>query len=174
MVRGTVPMKDGMLLVACAIERPSASVMTQAKSFDSRTIVENEVRTSETAASSTIEIRRRQSNSNVIPFSIVPQQVSPSFDVNIRGGDDLRPFFPLGPEELARLLRRSANDRKRQRIPHVLQIAGAQDLVDVAVERADDCIRNASAGRHREPAGRIEAGNGQLADGRNLRQDFAA
>src|SRR6516162_9330624 len=135
-------MKDGMLLVACAIERPSASVMTQAKSFDSRTMVENEVRTSETAASSTIEIRRRQSNSNVIPFSIVPQQLSPSFDMDVRGGDHLRPFLPLGPEELARLFRRSADDRKRERIPHVLKIAGTQDLVDVAVERADDGIGN--------------------------------
>src|ERR1700758_3253112 len=139
-------MNDGMLLVACAIERPSASVMTQAKSFDSRTIVENEVRTSETAASSTIEIRRRQSNSNVIPFSMSPRKPSPSLDVNIRGGDDLRPFFPLGPEELARLFRRSADDGKRERIPHVLEIAGAQDLVDLVVERADDGIRNGRTG----------------------------
>ena len=45
MVRGTVPINEGMLSVACASERPRASVSTQAKSFDSRTMVENEVRT---------------------------------------------------------------------------------------------------------------------------------
>src|SRR6516162_3527318 len=143
MVRGTVPMKDGMLLVACAIERPCASVMTQAKSFDSRTIVENDVRTSDTAASSTIEIRRRQSSSSVIPFSMLSSSLAqfasaPSFDVNICGRDDLRPLLTLGPEELGRPLRRSSDDGESQRIPHVLKIARAQDLVDVAVQRVDD------------------------------------
>ncbi len=70
MVRGTVPMKDGMLSVAWAIEPPWASVSTQAKSLDSRTTVENEVRTSAAAASSTIEISRVHSTSSVIAFKV--------------------------------------------------------------------------------------------------------
>ena len=45
-------------------------MITQAKSFDSRTIEENEVRTSEAAASSTTEISRRQSSSRVMPFNM--------------------------------------------------------------------------------------------------------
>src|SRR5687768_15385091 len=65
MLRGTVPMNDGMLSVACASDRPCASVSTQAKSFDSRTTVENDVRTSAAAASSTIEISRVHSISSV-------------------------------------------------------------------------------------------------------------
>src|SRR5882757_814622 len=70
MVRGSVPMKDGILLEGCAMDRPRRSVMTQAKSLDSRTTEENEVRTKAAAASSTIEINRRQINSTVIAFSI--------------------------------------------------------------------------------------------------------
>ena len=64
-MRGTVPMKDGMLSVAWASDRPRASVSTQAKSFDSRTTVENDVRTSAAAASSTMEISRVHSISSV-------------------------------------------------------------------------------------------------------------
>ena len=71
MVRGTVPMNDGMLSVACASERPRASVSTQAKSFDSRTMVENEVRTSAAAASSTMEIRRVHSISRVTALNFI-------------------------------------------------------------------------------------------------------
>jgi hypothetical protein len=63
-------MKDGILLEGCAIDRPFLSVMTQAKSFDSRTTEEKEVRTKAAAASSTIEIKRRQINSTAIAFSI--------------------------------------------------------------------------------------------------------
>ena len=64
-MRGTVPMNDGMLSVACASDRPFASVSTHAKSFDSRTTVENDVRTSAAAASSTIEMSRVHSISSV-------------------------------------------------------------------------------------------------------------
>src|SRR5664280_2590955 len=69
-VRGAVPMNDGMLFDAWAIERPWASVMTQAKSLDSRTIDEKDVRTSDAAASSTIEMSLRHKSSRVIPLSI--------------------------------------------------------------------------------------------------------
>src|SRR5215204_684472 len=54
-----------MLSVACASESPFASVSTHAKSFDSRTTVENDVRTSAAAASSTIEMSRVHSISSV-------------------------------------------------------------------------------------------------------------
>ena len=65
MVRGTVPMKDGMLSVACASDKPCSSVNTHAKSLDSRTTVENDVRTSAAAASSVIEMSRVHSISSV-------------------------------------------------------------------------------------------------------------
>src|SRR5258708_9459503 len=64
-------MKDGMLSVAWASDPPTASVSTQAKSFDSRTTVENEVRTKAAAASSTIEISRVHSTSRVMALSDV-------------------------------------------------------------------------------------------------------
>src|SRR5215471_8382623 len=101
-VRGAVPMNEGMLLLACAIEFPRASVMTQAKSFDSRTMVENEVRTSDAAASSTIEMRRRHSSSSVIPSSIrqhaLVDRKQKSIDMNVRRIDHLLPLDPLGFE----------------------------------------------------------------------------
>src|SRR6185369_17913571 len=70
MVRGTVPMNDGMLSVACASDSPRSSVNTQAKSFDSRTTVENDVRTSAAAASSVMEIRRVHSISSVTALNL--------------------------------------------------------------------------------------------------------
>src|SRR5690606_4718976 len=64
-VRGSVPMKEGMLLVACTVESPFRSVSTHEKSCDSRTSVENEARTSAAAASSTEEVSRVHSTSRV-------------------------------------------------------------------------------------------------------------
>ena len=43
-VTGSVPMNEGMLSVFCASDCPAASVSTQAKSLDSFTSVENDVR----------------------------------------------------------------------------------------------------------------------------------
>ena len=57
-VAGSVPMNDGMDSTDCAIEWPSASVSTTAKSFASRTSTENEVRTNAADASSTMLTRR--------------------------------------------------------------------------------------------------------------------
>ena len=57
---GAVPMKPGMLSDDCAISRASLSRSTQAKSLDSRTTVENEVRLSAAPASSAMAIRRFQ------------------------------------------------------------------------------------------------------------------
>ena len=48
----------GTLQLDCATNRPSASSSTTAKSFDSRTTVEKDVRLSAAPASSTIAIRR--------------------------------------------------------------------------------------------------------------------
>ena len=70
-MRGTVPMNDGMLSVACAIAWPRASVSTHAKSFDSRTMVENDVRTSAAAASSAIEMSRVQIISSVTALNVL-------------------------------------------------------------------------------------------------------
>ena len=64
-VTGSVPMKEGMLSVFCASDCPAASVSTQAKSLDSFTSVENDVRLSAFAASSTAEIVRRHRISSV-------------------------------------------------------------------------------------------------------------
>src|SRR5258706_11116067 len=69
-VRGTVPMNDGMLSVACASDNPFSSVSTHAKSLDSRTTVENEVRTSAAAASSVIEMSRVHSISSVTALNL--------------------------------------------------------------------------------------------------------
>ena len=55
-VSGNVPMKEGMLSVACAKAFPSGSVMTQEKSYDSRTTVEKADRSNEAAASSAAAI----------------------------------------------------------------------------------------------------------------------
>src|SRR6516164_8221380 len=57
-VTGKVPMNEGMLNEDCAKERPSASSRTHAKSLDSRTRVEKEVRTKVAEASSTPAISR--------------------------------------------------------------------------------------------------------------------
>ena len=57
---GAVPMKPGMLSDDCATSRASVSSNTQAKSLDSRTMVENDVRLSAAPASSVIEISRFQ------------------------------------------------------------------------------------------------------------------
>ena len=54
-----------MLSVFCASDCPAASVSTQAKSLDSFTSVENDVRRSAFAASSTAEMVRRQRISRV-------------------------------------------------------------------------------------------------------------
>ena len=59
-VRDSVMLKDGIPIVFSAIAVPAASKMTQAKSLDSRTIGENEVRRSVAAASSAIAISRVQ------------------------------------------------------------------------------------------------------------------
>ena len=64
-VTGSVPMNDGMLSVFCASDCPAASVSTQAKSLHSFTSVENDVRLSAFAASSTAEIVRRHRISSV-------------------------------------------------------------------------------------------------------------
>ena len=64
-VTGSVPMNEGMLSVFCASDCPAASVSTQAKSLDSFTSVENDVRRSALAASSTAEIARRHRISSV-------------------------------------------------------------------------------------------------------------
>src|ERR1700736_2333314 len=65
-VTGSVPMNEGMLNEDCASEWPSASSRTQAKSLDSRTIVEKDVRTSVAEASSTMAISRFQRISRAI------------------------------------------------------------------------------------------------------------
>ena len=64
-VTGSVPMNEGMLSVFWASDCPAASVSTQAKSLNSLTRVENDVRLSALAASSTAEIVRRQRISSV-------------------------------------------------------------------------------------------------------------
>ena len=64
-VTGSVPMKEGMLSVFWASDWPAASVSTQAKSLNSLTSVENDVRLSALAASSTAEIVRRHRISSV-------------------------------------------------------------------------------------------------------------
>src|SRR5438105_4720805 len=65
-VRGRQPINDGMLACDCDSELPIASVRTTEKSYDSRTTVENDVRTSVAAASSTTAINRLQSTWSVI------------------------------------------------------------------------------------------------------------
>ena len=57
-VLGTMPTKDGMPPVFSARQLHSASSSTVVKSFDSRTTVENAVRSNAAADSSAIEIRR--------------------------------------------------------------------------------------------------------------------
>src|SRR5262245_7525921 len=64
-VTGSVPMNEGIDSVFWARDWPAASVNTQAKSFDSLTSVENEVRRNALAASSTAEIVRRHKISSV-------------------------------------------------------------------------------------------------------------
>src|SRR5262245_55336677 len=64
-VTGSVPMNEGIDSVFWARDWPAASVSTQAKSFDSLTSVENEVRRNALAASSTAEIVRRHRISSV-------------------------------------------------------------------------------------------------------------
>ncbi len=62
---GSMPTKEGMPAVFSARESPLASIRTVAKSLDSRTIVENEVRSRAAADSSAMEISRLQRISSV-------------------------------------------------------------------------------------------------------------
>jgi hypothetical protein len=55
-VRGSSPTKEGMPMEFSARLSPFASISTVAKSLDSRTMVEKEVRSSAAAASSAMEI----------------------------------------------------------------------------------------------------------------------
>src|SRR5919197_4446002 len=64
-VRGRIPTNDGMPAVFSDSESPLASIRTVAKSLDSRTIVENDVRSSAAADSSAIEISRLHRISSV-------------------------------------------------------------------------------------------------------------
>ena len=59
-VRGRVPTKDGMPAVFSDRALPLASISAVAKSFDSRTMVENDVLSRAAADSSAIEISRFQ------------------------------------------------------------------------------------------------------------------
>ena len=62
---GSIPTKDGIPAVFSAKESPFASINTVAKSFDSRTMVENDVRNKAAADSSAMEINRLQRISSV-------------------------------------------------------------------------------------------------------------
>ena len=59
-MRDSVMLNEGMPIVFSATALPSASKMTQEKSFDSRTIGEKEVRLNVAAASSAMAMRRVQ------------------------------------------------------------------------------------------------------------------
>ena len=59
-MRDKVMLNEGMPIVFSAMALPFASKTTQEKSFNSRTIGENEVRRSVAAASSAMAIRRVQ------------------------------------------------------------------------------------------------------------------
>src|SRR3569623_1862093 len=59
-VRGSVPQNTGTVTAFCDSESPLASSRTQEKSFDSRTIGENDVRISALPASSAIATSRAQ------------------------------------------------------------------------------------------------------------------
>ena len=98
-VTGSVPMKEGMLSVFWASDWPAASVSTQAKSLDSLTRVENDVRRSALAASSTAEIVRRHRISSVTAskgwlaagrdVSAMPDFLSADGDDDVAAGGDL-------------------------------------------------------------------------------------
>ena len=64
-VRGRMPTKEGIPAVFSASESPLASIRPLAKSFDSRTIVENDVRRSAAADASASEMSRLQRISSV-------------------------------------------------------------------------------------------------------------
>src|SRR3954466_7240405 len=70
-VAGKVPMNEGIESTDCAIEWPSASVNTTAKSFASRTSTENDVRTNAADASSTMLTRRFHWISSVTGSSFI-------------------------------------------------------------------------------------------------------
>ena len=57
-VFGSVTVNNGVLKVDCATDSPLTSSMTQAKSRDSPTMVENDVRTTAASTSSMMVIRR--------------------------------------------------------------------------------------------------------------------
>jgi hypothetical protein len=70
--RGKVQMKEGMLRVDWAREFPRASIKTQAKSFDSLTVVEKEEYTKAAETSSTIAVKRLQMISKLIGSYLLP------------------------------------------------------------------------------------------------------
>src|SRR5258708_16018099 len=130
-------MKDGMLSVAWASDPPTASVSTQAKSFDSRTTVENEVRTSAEAASSKIEISRVHKTSRVMALSDVMGGVL-LFGVDVGGFDDPRPLDGFGCEEFIGVLGRAAQRHDAELGPARRQRCLMDHLVDVFIEFPDD------------------------------------
>ena len=93
-VRGRVLMNDGILSVAWAMERPFASVSTHEKSWDSRTTVENEVRTRAAAASSAMEMSRVQRTSRLAASSGRAFMVSRSPRTARAGRAPSNPFEP--------------------------------------------------------------------------------
>ena len=69
---GSIPTKDGIPAVFSAKRSPFASINTVAKSFDSRTMVENDVRNKAAADSSAMEINRLPKESQVSPGRNLP------------------------------------------------------------------------------------------------------
>src|SRR5262245_37269729 len=70
-VRGMMPTKEGMPAVFSARLSPLASISDVAKSFDSRTMVEKDVRSRAAADSSEIEISRLHRISSVMASNVV-------------------------------------------------------------------------------------------------------
>ena len=85
---GSMPTKEGMPAVFSASESPFESMRTVAKSFDSRTMVENEVRSRAAADSSAMEINRLHRISNVTgsKFAFAEFVMGPLFSCRVSGG----------------------------------------------------------------------------------------
>src|SRR4051812_38970339 len=143
-------MNDGMLSVAWATERPAASVSTQAKSLLSRTTVENEVRTSAAAASSTIEISRVHRTSSVIALSVAMCLLVRG---DLRGDDDVGPLLALSVDVPPRVLERAA-DRDHAELLDLGVDRRARDRAHQrGAELVDHGLGRGARGRDGEPGG---------------------
>src|ERR1035437_9123436 len=157
-VRDSVILNEGMPMVFSAIARPAASKITQAKSLDSRTVGENEVRRSVAAASSAMAIRRRQITGSAIGSRAMFAAADAVMRITLRsrlvGGQPARQHAADGDEQQQKGRLRQCHDGDK---------AGRSALPEI-----EHCER-----KHLGGGGIKEQGGGKLPERQHKQQDHA-